>query len=395
MIKNALRLTSTLLLAQLAGFIAASTGTPLAPAGDLTPAAALGSAFQEASAADAPPRPHASPNEFTAAAAAGRPLGPGEAQVISLSQPAGSFRLTGAGVHAQLTADGMAVYLTPDQYRQGERLPYELVPVNRWGVDGVTYRGELDTLPALTATLDPNGIVNLGLALPVSIHFNYPPADRSQVQAQFQLSVRDSSLTPVDPGAGRWQWASDTEAQYFPNPAWKTHTLYHAEMRLDGLRGAFGDSADPGVVVTEFATGANREIDVDLSTQTLTALEDGVVVNQFLIASGTLRHPTVTGHFYIYRRVADEHMVSPEGPGSPDYYNLYHVPWTQYFYQGFALHGAWWHNNFGHPMSHGCVNVSSPAFNTRWPNAAPDAEWLWTWANLGTPVVVSGTTPAS
>lgn len=39
------------------------------------------------------------------------------------------------------------------------------------------------------------------------------------------------------------------------------------------------------------------------------------------------------------------------------YYNLPNVPNNMFFYQGYAIHGAYWHNNFGHPMSHGCVNA--------------------------------------
>jgi lipoprotein-anchoring transpeptidase ErfK/SrfK len=48
-----------------------------------------------------------------------------------------------------------------------------------------------------------------------------------------------------------------------------------------------------------------------------------------------------------------------------------------YFYKGYGLHGTYWHNNFGTPMSHGCVNLS-----------IPDAEWLYYWAPLGTSVKV-------
>ena len=45
--------------------------------------------------------------------------------------------------------------------------------------------------------------------------------------------------------------------------------------------------------------------------------------------------------------------------GSKDlgtYYNLPNVPNNMFFYKGYAIHGAYWHNNFGHPMSHGCIN---------------------------------------
>jgi lipoprotein-anchoring transpeptidase ErfK/SrfK len=47
-----------------------------------------------------------------------------------------------------------------------------------------------------------------------------------------------------------------------------------------------------------------------------------------------------------------------------------------YFYRGYGLHGTYWHNNFGTPMSHGCVNLSTP-----------DARWLFSWAPVGTKVV--------
>jgi lipoprotein-anchoring transpeptidase ErfK/SrfK len=58
-------------------------------------------------------------------------------------------------------------------------------------------------------------------------------------------------------------------------------------------------------------------------------------------------------------------------------YYLEDVPFVQYFYQDYALHGTFWHNNFGRPMSHGCVNLPTPA-----------AEWLYHWADYGTLVNV-------
>ena len=48
-----------------------------------------------------------------------------------------------------------------------------------------------------------------------------------------------------------------------------------------------------------------------------------------------------------------------------------------FFYRGYAIHGTYWHDSFGHPMSHGCVNLTEA-----------DAAWLYHWAPLGTPVVV-------
>lgn len=61
------------------------------------------------------------------------------------------------------------------------------------------------------------------------------------------------------------------------------------------------------------------------------------------------------------------------GPG----YYLPDVPYVMYFYRGYGLHGTYWHNNFGVPMSHGCVNLRTE-----------DAAWLFDWASVGTPVTV-------
>lgn len=113
-----------------------------------------------------------------------------------------------------------------------------------------------------------------------------------------------------------------------------------------------------------------RWIDIDLSSQTVYAYEDKTIVNSFLVSTGTWAHPTVSGQFQIYAKYPSTLMVGP------DYY-LPGVPYTMYFYEGYALHGTYWHNNFGTPMSHGCVNLRTP-----------DAEWLYYWADVGTLVNV-------
>jgi lipoprotein-anchoring transpeptidase ErfK/SrfK len=113
-----------------------------------------------------------------------------------------------------------------------------------------------------------------------------------------------------------------------------------------------------------------RWIDVDLSEQKVVAYEGADPIRTFIVSTGVAAHPTVTGQFRIYVKLRSTPMA---GPG----YYLPGVPYTMYFYKGFALHGTYWHNNFGHPMSHGCVNL-----------ATPDAEWLFGFASVGTLVNV-------
>ena len=117
-------------------------------------------------------------------------------------------------------------------------------------------------------------------------------------------------------------------------------------------------------------TGGERWIDVNLSQQMVYAYEGNTVVNSFLVSTGTWEHPTVTGQYHIYVKYRYTDMT---GPG----YYLPNVPYTMYFYQGYGLHGTYWHHNFGTPMSHGCVNLETN-----------DAAWLYNWASVGTLVNV-------
>jgi lipoprotein-anchoring transpeptidase ErfK/SrfK len=113
-----------------------------------------------------------------------------------------------------------------------------------------------------------------------------------------------------------------------------------------------------------------RWIDVDLSEQLVTAYDGATPIQSFVVSTGTWRHPTVTGQFRIYVKYRSTTMA---GPG----YYLTGVPFTMYFYKGYSLHGTYWHDNFGTPMSHGCVNMRTP-----------EAEWIFNYASLGTLVNV-------
>jgi lipoprotein-anchoring transpeptidase ErfK/SrfK len=113
-----------------------------------------------------------------------------------------------------------------------------------------------------------------------------------------------------------------------------------------------------------------RWIDVDLSNQTVSAYEGDALMNSFIVSTGTWQTPTVTGTYKIWIKLRSTTMT---GPG----YYLPNVPYTMYFYKGYGLHGTYWHNNFGTPMSHGCVNLRTG-----------DAEWLFNFASVGTTVHV-------
>jgi lipoprotein-anchoring transpeptidase ErfK/SrfK len=126
-------------------------------------------------------------------------------------------------------------------------------------------------------------------------------------------------------------------------------------------------------------TSGEKHIYIDLSTQTLYAYQGTTLVLKTLISSGKWRD-TPTGNFHIWEKLLATRMSGGEGA---DAYDLPNVPYVMYFYHDFGLHGAYWHDNFGHVMSHGCVNMRSV-----------DAKVLFDWADgptgntLGTAVSV-------
>ena len=111
-----------------------------------------------------------------------------------------------------------------------------------------------------------------------------------------------------------------------------------------------------------------RWIAVDLAQQTLAAYEGDRLVFATLVASGRPPWYTPMGlnRIWIKMQTGDmEGGLVERG----DYYSLQDVPWIMYFSKDVGLHAAYWHDRFGYPSSHGCVNLSPP-----------DAKWLFDWA---------------
>ena len=129
-------------------------------------------------------------------------------------------------------------------------------------------------------------------------------------------------------------------------------------------------SADEAQAEYPLEGNGERWIDVNLSEQRVDAYEGDIVVNSFLVSTGVLQTPTVTGKYKIYVKVRVQDM---SGPG----YYLTDVPYVMFFYEDYGFHGTYWHNNFGTPMSRGCVNLT-----------IPDSEWLYNWGSVGTVVNV-------
>jgi lipoprotein-anchoring transpeptidase ErfK/SrfK len=186
------------------------------------------------------------------------------------------------------------------------------------------------------------------------------PAAPEEAVAEVAVVADDSLAKQIAPDSQpRAAWTPTLAPTSTPQPTATPEPI--AEPAASGARPA--------------GVGANeRWIDVNLSTQTLVAYEGDTPILTSLISSGTWLHPTVTGQYRTYMKYESQTMNGYLL--GYDYY-LEGVPYVMYFYRDYAIHGTYWHNNFGTPMSHGCVNMNTA-----------DAGWLFNWAPVGTAVNV-------
>ncbi len=271
-----------------------------------------------------------------------------------------------------------------------------LVPVAAAHADGGThvvqpgetlFRIALNNGVSVDALRAANGIVGNTIYVGQTLIIPGTSAPAPVAAPVVSASVSDSPGTHVvQPGENLFRiglrygisWQNLQAANHMPTPY-----VYAGQVLVIPGASAIGAAADstasaavvseqtlPQVAPPAAPNGGGKRFLVDLSDQMLYAYEGDTLVRSTLISSGLWPNVTVIGTFYIYVKYTSQRMI---GPG----YDLPGVPYVMYFYQGYALHGTYWHNNFGHPMSHGCVNMPTP-----------EAEWAFNWAPVGTPVTV-------
>jgi hypothetical protein len=124
--------------------------------------------------------------------------------------------------------------------------------------------------------------------------------------------------------------------------------------------------------ITPEIPAADKRLEVNLTMQTLTAYEYDKIVFQTNISSGIPggNKDTPRGTFHIDPKTPAKHMGNGNLFADVDDYEIPGVPWTSFFTEaGHAFHGTYWHENFGTPMSHGCVNMRTT-----------DAKWVFRWS---------------
>ena len=131
----------------------------------------------------------------------------------------------------------------------------------------------------------------------------------------------------------------------------------------------------PIPIPTPYPNPLNKRIDIDLSEQRLRYYNGDLLINDILISSGLPRTPTPIGIFAIQvkRPIVNYRGLNSNGTT----YNYPNTKWNLQFLPHYYIHGAYWHNAFGTPRSHGCVNV-----------AYKDMEALYNWADVGTPITI-------
>ena len=158
-------------------------------------------------------------------------------------------------------------------------------------------------------------------------------------------------------------------------------------------------SIDYASVLGDTDPKVEKRIEVDLTRQRTYAFEGDKLVHDFIISSGKWDR-TPTGTFYIWTKISSQKMSG----GSKElgtYYYLPNVPYIMFFYNdkvakhiGYSFHGTYWHENFGTPQSHGCINMKTPEAKILFEWADPKLNGKTSQAatadNPGTKVIIYG-----
>jgi hypothetical protein len=148
------------------------------------------------------------------------------------------------------------------------------------------------------------------------------------------------------------------------------HGIYYA--RAEWLRPILAEELAP------ISRGVpDKRVEINLSTQRLIAYEGEKLVLRTRVSTGAVfgggrDFRTPAGSFRVWRKRPSRHMQG--GTPGVDYFDLPGVPWVSYFTGGIALHGTYWHNDYGRVRSHGCVNLTPQ-----------DSRWLYRWTEPAVP----------
>ncbi len=244
----------------------------------------------------------------------------------------------------------------------------DLLAVNDLELDSQVWVGQTLRLPLQPDGSEPEPVSFVAPDAAAAPAIAVTPAREAAIESPTLSSEELGQGSPrvlhvVQPGETLAQIASRYEVD--PNQVYEFNSLGARNLIEVGqrLQIPVDLTGDPGYL-------GKRWVEIDLSEQLLTAWDGDELFLQTYISSGLANTPTPVGLFRIWHMNRSQTM---SGPG----YSLDNVKHNMYFFQNYAMHGAYWHNNFGNPMSRGCVNMRED-----------DAETLYHFVSLGMEVWV-------
>jgi len=238
--------------------------------------------------------------------------------------------------------------------------------------------------------LNGEGYTYSGWVQPVESKYQRPAFDIPAAGRLGEVTV-PYSITRLQPSL----WAKNGYRTYFSTTHWVIgvsvneheksiwYEIYDSHLR----KTFFVESADMRLVPFDELTALSPEmngrkyIHVDTATQSVTAYEDNTAVLAARCSSGGKGTKTPLGEFLTYHKGPTIHMTNDGASGAGRGYDLPGVPWVTFFTgTGVSFHGTYWHNDYGNPRSHGCVNLlpEDAKFLYRWtsPLVPPDTQYL-------------------
>ncbi len=226
----------------------------------------------------------------------------------------------------------------------------------------------------------------MAYATPSIVAWKFDDASSSLIPLSSQTASTPSSsvIVPVGIGdEGRMLFASqgyaepsiqsiDGAVRFLPFSSGSVHAISAA---------IIDDShASVGYVVANIAPRMSDDVSaksilVDISQQRLTSYEYGIPVHTFLVSTAKSGYYTPRGKTSVSAKLLYHDYKWSFGIGNPNNYFVPNVKWNLRIYDHIYIHWAYWHNNFGNPMSHGCINMN-----------ATNSEWIYNWSEVGTPV---------
>lgn len=315
--------------------------------------------------------------------------------------------------NATLAIDGGKVTITPDAAGKGRTLKYPslTLPTVVANLDTKPVKLQLLPIPAPIAASDLSGqktkleaILNQKITLTIAdVTIAPSPAD---IAGWLDLSpVEHSKTIDITVNSGRVQSYLDKIAKPYVQPPRSRLVMTQSDGSVTVLDpGANGiDIVNKDKTASDIASlvlaakGLTQQLDisyasaktvevqpydkwivVDVTTKRMYAYEQKNLVKSFLVSAGAPKTPTVLGQYAIYSKYDSQDMRGSNADGSRYFQPA--VPWVNYFYKDYAIHGNYWRplSYFGNiNSSHGCVGVVDD-----------EAKWIYDWAPIGTPVIV-------